>query len=213
MTRVMPPPRFWVARALQVAERAVSLDDSNQLAHAYLGMAALFSGDEERGIAEMRRAVELNPINPIVLTLLANYLALHGELDKAVSMAGTAIELVPYPPPWVDFPLFVDHYVHGRYEEALVHAKGGLFGAEDFRDPLTLAATLGQLGRNEEAAPALEEFRALWDELGQEAGFTGLDIGTVRRELLERNVFSESLADQLIEGLEKAGLREANRAR
>jgi len=71
------------ARALRVAERAVSLDDSNQLAHAYLGMAALFSGDDERGIAEMRRAVELNPINPIVLTLLANYLALREELDKA----------------------------------------------------------------------------------------------------------------------------------
>ena len=199
-------------RALRVAERAVSLDDSNQLAHAYLGLAALFSGDDERGIAEMRRAVELNPINPVVLTLLANYLALREEFDTAVAMARRAIELVPYPPPWIDFPLFVDHYAHGRYEQALVHAKGGLFGAEDFREPVSLAATLGQLGRTEEAAPVLAEFRAVWDELGKQAGFTGLDIGRVRRELLERNVFSESFTDQLIEGLEKAGLKEAKGA-
>jgi TolB-like protein len=200
------------ARALRVAERAVSLDDSNQLAHAYLGMAALFSGDDERGIAEMRRAVELNPNNPVVLTLLANYLALRGDLPEAVAMARRAIELVPYPPPWIDFPLFVDHYAAGRYEQALVHVKGGLFGAEDFRDPLTLAATLGQLGRTEEAGPALERFREVWGELGQKAGFTGLDIGTVRRELVERNVFPDSLTDHLMEGLEKAGLNEAKGA-
>ena len=35
-----------------MAERAVSLDDGNQLAHTYLGMAAFYSGDSERGIAE-----------------------------------------------------------------------------------------------------------------------------------------------------------------
>jgi serine/threonine protein kinase/tetratricopeptide (TPR) repeat protein len=199
-------------RALRVAERAVSLDDSNQLAHAYLGMAALFSGNDERGIAEMRRAVELNPMNPIVLTLLANYLALREELDTAVTMSRRAIELIPYPPPWIDFPLFVDHYAHGRYEQALIHAKGGLFGAKDFRDPLSRAATLGQLGRTEEAAPALDQLRAQWKELGEQADFTGFDIDTLRRELIERNVFSESFTDQLIEGLEKAGLPEARRA-
>jgi tetratricopeptide (TPR) repeat protein len=194
-------------RALRVAERAVSLDASNQLAHAYLGMAALFSGDDERGIAEMRRAVELNPNNPIVLTLLSNYLALQGDFETAVPMAYRAIELVPHPPVWVDFPLFVDHYVQGRYEQALVHSKGGVIGSKDFREPLFLAATLGQLGRTDEAASALDELRVLWRELCETAGCEGLDIGQLRRELIERNVFSESITDKLIEGLAKAGLQ------
>jgi TolB-like protein len=197
-------------RALRVAERAVSLDDSNQLAHAYLGMAALFSGDTERGIAEMRRAVELNPNNPIVLTLLANYLALQEEFEAAVPMANRAIELVPHPPVFADFPLFVDHYMHGRYEQALVHSKGGVIGATDFREPLFLAATLGQLGRTEEAAAALDELRALWKELCLKAGCDGLDVGMLRRELIERNTFSESITDKMIEGLDKAGLPEAS---
>jgi TolB-like protein len=198
-------------RALRVAERAVSLDDSNQLARAYLGMAALFSGDEERGIAEMRRAVEFNPNNPVVLTVLNNYLALTGQFDEAVPMANRAIELIPHPPVFADFPLFVDHYVHGRYEQALVHSKGGVVGSGDFREPLFLAATLGQLGRAEKAAAALDELRALWKELCRKAGCVGLDIDMLRRELIERNMFSESLADQMIEGLAKAGLPEAQR--
>jgi TolB-like protein/predicted Ser/Thr protein kinase len=199
------------ARALQMAERAVALDDSNQLAHMYLGLAALFSGDDERGIAEIRRAIEINPNNPLVLILGAWYLALQGELESAVPMAGRAKELIPYPPGWIDFPLFVDHYVHGRYEQALVLSKGGVVGPGQFPEPLVLAATLGQLGRVDEAKPALDEFRAQWHELCEQAGCDGLDIDTLRRELIERWVFSEPFTDQLIEGLEKAGLKEEKR--
>ena len=127
-------------------------------------------------------------------------------------MAQRAIELNPHPPEYADFPLFVDHYVHGRYEQALVHSEGGMVANDtDFREPLFLAATLGQLGRVDEAASALEEFRFLWGELGKEAGFEGLDIGMVRRELLERHAYTESFTDRLIEGLTKAGLPEAKR--
>ena len=197
-----------LVRAVQVGERAVSLDDGNQLAHAYLGLAYLFSGDDERAIFEMRRAVELNPHNPIVMHLLSNYLAIRGEFETAVPMARRAIALNPHPPEYADFPLFVDHYVHGRYEEALVHSMGGVVANEtDFRESLFLAATLGQLGRVDDAAPALEELRFRWSELGKKTGFEGLEIDDVRQELLVRHAFTESLTDQLIEGLAKAGLR------
>ena len=45
--------------------------------------------------------------------------------------------------------------------------------------------------------------------MGERAGFQSLDIDMLRRELIERHAFSESFTDQLIEGLEKAGLKEA----
>ncbi len=198
-------------RAVRFGERAVALDDGNQLAHAYLGIAYVFSGDSERGIAEMRRAVELNPNNPAVLSLLANYLVYQGEFESAVQLTERAIELNPYPQVWIDMPLFIDHYFRGRYEEALALSKKGVVGGEDFREPLFLAATLGQLGRGEQAGPALAEFRALWAKLAEQAGYDGLDVDTVRGELMERNAFSEAFVDRLIDGLRKAGLPEAQR--
>jgi TolB-like protein/Flp pilus assembly protein TadD len=194
-------------RALKLAERAVALDDSSQVAHLYLGLAALFFGDSERGIAEIRRGVEINPNNSFALTLGAWYLALQGEFEMAVPMARRARELTPYPPGWVNFPLFVDHYFHGRYEQALVLAKDGVVGPGQFPEPLTLAATLGQLGRVDETEPSLDEFRVLWDELCEQAGCEGFDFDTLRRELTERWVFSEPFTEQLIEGLRKAGLQ------
>jgi TolB-like protein len=195
-------------RALRMAERAVALDDSSQLAHMFLGFAALLSGDDERGIRELRRAVELNPHNPVVLGMLAWFLANEGEFELAVPLAQRAKELNPYPPAFFDYPIFLDHYVHGRYEQALELTKAGLVAGQ-FLEPLTAAATLGQLGRADEAASALAGLRQLWADVCEKAGCDGLDIDMLRRELTERWAISESITDKLIEGLEKAGLPEA----
>ena len=64
-------------------------------------------------------------------------------------------------------------------------------------------------GRVDAAEPVLEEFRTLWGELCQKAGCVGLEIETLRQELTERWVVSESFTDKLIEGLARAGLPEA----
>lgn len=66
----------------------------------------------------------------------------------------------------------------------------------DFRLPLFFAATYGQLGRQEEAASALDELRNLW----------GKPVDEIRRELIERHAYSREVTDRLMESLEKAGL-------
>jgi len=102
-------------------------------------------------------------------------------------------------------PFFYEHYQSGRYEEALADAM--LFEMpDDFRGPLFLAATYGQLGRVEEAEPAIAEFRRLGGELCRKRGLDDLDIDAIRQELIERHAFSPALADHLMEGLELAGL-------
>jgi len=184
-------------RALEVAERAVRLDDGNHLAHAYLGMAALFNGDRARGIAEMHRAYELHPNHASTLTLLGNYLAYQGDFEAAVPIARKAIALTPNPPEYIEVPLFLDHYFYGRYEEALVHSEAGIVANDDdFREPLFLAATYGQLGRIDEARPVLEKLLELWAR----------PTGEIRHELIERHALAPHIADRLIEGLAKAGL-------
>ncbi len=189
------------ARALEFAERAVELDDGNPLAHAYLGMASLFLGDVERGKAEMRRAVDLHPNDARLLRLVANYLSQQGDFEHAVPMARKAIALDPHPPEWADKALFLDHYLNGRYEEALVLSKAGVVGQEEsYQEPLLLAATYGQLGRFEEARAALDELHSLWTRPVQE----------IRQELIERSVYSPAIADRILEGAAKAGLLEGS---
>jgi TolB-like protein/Flp pilus assembly protein TadD len=199
-------------RAVRMGERAVALDDANQLAHGLLGVAAVFSGNRERGIAEMQRAVALNPSgNPTVLALLAYYLAFQGDLETSVPIARRLEELVPSPPGHQDAPLMVSHFVHGRYEQALIRAQERNSGPGQLIDPVFLAATLGQLGRIDEASAALDELRELWGMLCAQIGCDGLDIDMLRQELVERWAVAEPLADKLIEGLRKAGLQEARR--
>ena len=61
------------------------------------GWRHVFSGRRRaRGVAEMRRAVELNPHNPIVLGMLAWWLANQGEFEQAVPLAQRAKALNPY---------------------------------------------------------------------------------------------------------------------
>jgi len=195
-----------LVRARRMGERAVALDDSNLLAHTGLGLAALFARDVERGVAELRKAVELDPRNSIVLGLLANYLATQGEFELSLELVRRANEVNPHPPSWFELPVFVDHYMHGRYEQALELSGRDLMGSGDFRDPLFHAATLGQLGRVDEAASVLDELRSRWTELCDKIGCEGLEEDSLRHELIERHAFSVAFVDRLMGGLEKAGL-------
>ncbi len=143
------------------------------------------------------------------MTLLPNYLVLHGEYETGVALSRRAEELIAFPPVWVDFPQFVDDYVHGRFEQALERAMEGVVGDVDFREPLFRAATLGQLGRVEEAQPHLDRLRELWAELCREADCGRLDYEPLRDELLVRQAFSEEFTDRMLEGLRKAGFEPA----
>ena len=67
---------------------------------------------------------------------------------------------------------------------------------DDFRGPLFIAASYGQVGRPDDAGGALEELRALYAR----------PVGELREELIERHAFSASLTDHLLEGLRKTGL-------
>ena len=181
-------------RALQVAERATRLDAANHAAHGALALTHFLRREPERGKIEAYRTIDLNPNNALWLALLGNYLSRQGDFEHSMPMVRKVVALNPHPPPWIRNAIFLDHYVHGRYEAALTEANRMELG--DFRNPLFLAAAYGQLDRPDDARRALEELRALWLR----------PAGDIRRELIERHAFSAALTDHLMEGLAKAGL-------
>jgi non-specific serine/threonine protein kinase len=183
-------------RALEAAERAVSLDPANQVSHGALAMTYLLRGDHERGRVAADRAIELNPNNAVWLGLLGAWLSAQGDFERGVPMAQKALVLNPYPPPWVRMPMYLEHYHNGRYESALAEAQ--MIETEDYRTPMFLAAAYGQLGRPDEAGRAVTELRAEWP--GPTNG--------IRQDLIQRNGFTPELVDRLLEGLRKAGMED-----
>ena len=183
-------------RALELGLKAVRLDDASHVTHGNLGLTYYFRGDYERGDLESRRAMELAPNHAMWLAVLGLYHIQRENFDEGVPMVNRAIELfTPYPPGWVRMAIFLDYYAHERYEEALAEMQAARV-PNDFRAPLFLAAVYGQLGRPEDAKPALEELQRRWK----------LPVSDLRSELIERHAQAPGLTDHLLEGLAKAGL-------
>jgi len=182
-------------RALEMAEEAVRLDTSNQVSHGALALTHFFRQEYEQAKIEAGRTVALNPNNALWLAFMGTYLVQQEDFENGLPMVRKSIALSPHPPGWITFALFLDHYHHGRYEEALSFAKE-LELEDDFRGPLFIAASYGQVGRPDDAGRTLEEMRALYAR----------PVGDLRQELIERHSFSAPLTDHLLEGLRKAGL-------
>ncbi|MCB1715582.1 MAG: hypothetical protein KDK04_15090 [Candidatus Competibacteraceae bacterium] len=113
----------WVfpgADALDLAQKAVTLDDHDHQAHCILGMAQIYKRDYEGARYRLLRALELNPNDTDVLAHAAAGLALIGEHDIAVDAGRRALRLTPHYPEWyaafAGIALFSAHF----YEEAIM---------------------------------------------------------------------------------------------
>jgi serine/threonine-protein kinase len=85
-----------MAAARQMAERALSLDDTLAEAHTSLAWVTfIHDWDWARAGAEFRRAIELNPRYPTARQWYAWYLGAMGRLAEAVAEAERAVDLDP----------------------------------------------------------------------------------------------------------------------
>jgi serine/threonine protein kinase/cytochrome c-type biogenesis protein CcmH/NrfG len=182
-------------RARESAETAMRLDPTSHVVHGAMAMTLFFRGDYERARMESLKTIVLNPNDAMWLAMMGLYLIQQEDFENGVPMFSKAMEVNPHPPPWSGMGTFYEHYHFGRYEKALADARS-IEMSGDFRTPMFMAATLAQLGRNDDAAPYLEEMLEYW----------GRPISELRRELIKRHALSPGLTDHLIEGLSKAGL-------
>jgi tetratricopeptide (TPR) repeat protein len=192
-------PKSYAAldRALEVAEHAVELDRTNQVAYGVLALTYFGRREFDRFGAEAERAVALNPNNAIWLAMLGTYFAQLGDWERGLPMMQKALTLTPNPPGWFYIPFFLDHYRQRRYEAALAAARK--IALEDYyRTHLFLAAAYGQLGRLEEATRELGELRARRPDFSARVG----------EDLFQHYGYPAELTEHLLEGLRKAGLEE-----
>lgn len=65
------------------SRETLDIEPNYSLAHLWLGKAYVQNGELERGIAELRRAKELDPHNPDVMSALGYAYAVAGDRDAA----------------------------------------------------------------------------------------------------------------------------------
>jgi adenylate cyclase len=150
-----------LAQALAEGQKALALNDSQPLSHAFLGTVYLWQKQYEQALAEMERAVALNPNDALGYAYLAETLSHVGRSKEAVEMAEQALRRKPIAVDTHLSSIGVAYDLAGRPEEAIAPLKQylnrypNILGAH-----LTLAAVYSELGKEAEArAEAAEVLR------------------------------------------------------
>jgi adenylate cyclase len=144
------------ARALQrthyLAQKALSLEESNASAHALLGIVYRYRLQYDLATKELERAIELNPNNARSHAALGTVLNYTSRPDDAIDKLETALRLNPTMRPGYYMHLGLAYYLKGRYEDSIMTLKSGLgrYPNHVFLH-IPLAAAYAQAGRPEEA--------------------------------------------------------------
>ena len=156
-----PPESF--RQAYMIAQKALSLDDTNPLVHALMGCMHLYLKEYEQAIKEAERAIALGPSHASAHALAAQIFRFSGKFEQAITMAKKAMRFQPYFSSWHLMELVMSYYCIGRYVEAcdlaeqfrrLTQSRGEGFLWVAY---LMLAMNYIRLGRDQEATLAAAE--------------------------------------------------------
>jgi TolB-like protein/Tfp pilus assembly protein PilF len=181
-------------RALWAAQMAADIAPDSALAQRSLLLVHSFRGEVEQALAAGERAITLSPNNAEILAEFGMRLAMMGQWERGVSLIDDAIARNPAHPGWYHTAPAINFYRQGRYAEALEEAKQ-IDAPGWVHNHTILAMIYGQLGQEEEARAAARRILELDPNFEENAWY----------ELQLRNL-PEQVAEQMAEGLRKAGL-------
>ena len=181
-------------QALRAAQRAAELAPDGALSYRSLLLVHSFRGEVQEAMAAGERAVALSPSNAEVLAEFGMRLALMGQWERGISLIDEAIARNPAHPGWYHTAPALNFYRQGRYAEALQEATQ-IAAPGWVHNYTVLAMIYGQLGQEKEARAAARSMLELDPDFEQNAWY----------ELQLRNI-PDQLAEDMVEGLRKAGL-------
>ena len=186
-------------RAAELAQKAVTLDDSLPGAHRLLGYVSLWKNRQhDLAIAEGERDLALDPNNAEGYVTLANILTFAGRPEEAIGLLEKGMRLNPRAPNYWFYLFELGHAYHwlGQTEKAIALQKRVLLlNPNNFVAHLELATIYDELGREEEARAEVAEALKLNPVYSLEA-------------LRERHPYKDPAAlERTIEALRKAGLK------
>ncbi len=185
--------------AREAAEQALALDDHNAMTVRCLGLVNLYSRRHDDAIRDFKHAIDLCPTEAENHALLGNVLGLTGDYEEAVKHFEKAMRFSPrdvWRATWYSH-LAMTASMTGRNEEAIVWARKAIQVNPQFAGGhRSLAASLGHLGRFDDARDALAKLLELLPQM---------TIVQARENLPIKH---EVDLEHYLDGLRKAGLPE-----
>jgi adenylate cyclase len=145
-------------KALELAQKAISLDDRLPQAHYLLGFVYLWKKEHDRAIAEMEKVVALDPNDADGNAGLAELLTWVGREEEAIKLLENAMRLNPHYPVWYLDILGWAYAAMERYEEAIEALERARIRHPDVLSTHVILATIySKTGRVDEAKAEIEE--------------------------------------------------------
>jgi len=192
-------PDQTLGRALRAGQLALSADDKDPFAHYALGRVLTMQGDFEAAIAEVEKAIDLNPNLALAYYGLGFALTWSGRAREALPHFHKAIRQSPHDPALWSFETMTGfaHIQLGECAEAVEWLeKGARHPNSGFWANLNLAVAFVEQERSGKARAAVDAALELQPDLSVTA-VAGM-LGSLRRDLKDRH----------LDGLRKAGLPE-----
>ena len=145
------------------AERGLALDDRDPAGHYALSILSVMTRRHERALAAAQRAIDLNPNFALGYFALGETRVFMGHFAETLDPMMRCLRLTPRDP-YASFYvslIALAHYHLDNYEEAVRYSERALQRRRIYVVLRTLAATLGQLGRTEEARSVLAEMEQI----------------------------------------------------
>jgi adenylate cyclase len=189
-------PKESLEQALELTQKAISLDESNPGGHQVLSSVYMLKREHERAIAEAERAIALDPNYSPAYSQLGTVLTTVGRSQEAIAPLEKAIRINPMAPSIYFRRLGTAYWGTGRYEDAIVQLKKAIrLAPDDIFTHLVLAATYSKAGRDEEAHAGVSEVLRIQPGISLEA--------LAKRSPLK----NKDDRDLFIDALRKAGLK------
>jgi TolB-like protein len=196
-------PADSLAKACEVIQRAVVLDEADSFAHTIMGSVQWFRRDFDQARTEYLEGIERNPNDFLARRFYGMFLAATGNPEAGLEQINLGKRLNPFDTKWAPWNRGITYFTARRYDEAITALK-------QVRNPINevrawLAASYAQAGRPEEAKATLDEFmRVAQSDMAVFPGKTLKDWEPYWHAIFEYQ--DQKDFDHLYEALRKAGM-------